>query len=358
MFSELTAFLDSFVRDGAPGYDLAVLQHGREIFRHQSGYTNVEKQIPVAGNERYNLYSCSKPITVTAALMLYEEGLYRLDDPLYAILPEFREMTVREGDAVRKAKNPIRMRDLFSMTAGFSYNLETPALKRAREETGGRCGTREVMPYFAESPLSFEPGTHWQYSACHDILAAAVEVLAGERFGAFVSRRIFKPLGMTRSTFCLDDSELDTVTEQYRYDSEAGVAKNCGNSLGVFKLGTAYESGGAGCISTVEDYLRFMEGLRTGALLSDKTLTLMHTDCLDENTRPDFWHHKTYGYALGVRCPIPGGATDFGWDGAAGSYMAIERELGLSIFYATHLLNPPIATPRLQIIDIVKKAIS
>jgi CubicO group peptidase (beta-lactamase class C family) len=89
MFSELTAFLDSFVRDGAPGYDLAVLQHGREIFRHQSGYTNVEKQIPVAGNERYNLYSCSKPITVTAALMLYEEGLYRLDDPLYAILPNF-----------------------------------------------------------------------------------------------------------------------------------------------------------------------------------------------------------------------------------------------------------------------------
>lgn len=358
MFNKLTEFLDSFVRDGAPGYDLAILRHGKEVFRHQSGYTNVEKQIPVAGNERYNLYSCSKPITVTAALMLYEEGLYRLDDPLYTILPEFRHMTVREGDTVRKAKNPIRMRDLFAMTAGFTYNLETPALKRAREETGGRGGTREVMPYFAESPLSFEPGTHWQYSVCHDILAAAVEVLAGERFGAFVSRRIFTPLGMAHSTYCLDESELCTVTEQYRYDDKAGVAKNCGNSLGIFKLGRAYESGGAGCISTVEDYLRFMEGLRTGALLSEKTLTLMHTDCLDENTRPDFWHHKTYGYGLGVRCPIPGGATDFGWDGAAGSYMAIERELGLSVFYATHLLNPPISLPRLQIIDIIKRALA
>ena len=357
MFSELTAFLDSFVRDGAPGYDLAVLQHGREIFRHQSGYTNVEKQIPVAGNERYNLYSCSKPITVTAALMLYEEGLYKLDDPLYTILPEFKEMTVRDGNGVKKAKNPIRMRDLFSMTAGFTYDLQTPALKRAKVKTDGRCGTREVMPYFAETPLAFEPGTHWRYSACHDILAAAVEVLAGERFGAFVSRRIFKPLGMTRSTFCLDDSELDTVTEQYRYDAEAGVAKNCGNSLGVFKLGSAYESGGAGCISTVEDYLRFMEGLRTGVLLSDKTLTLMHTDCLDENTRPDFWHHKTYGYALGVRCPIPGGATDFGWDGAAGAFMAIDIENEITVFYAQHLRSDPNNPNRHLVYDYVRDAL-
>ena len=358
MFNELTTFLDSFVRDGAPGYDLAILQHGKEIFRHQSGYTNVEKQIPVAGNERYNLYSCSKPITVTAALMLYEEGLYRLDDPLYAILPEFRKMTVCEGDTVREAKNPIRMRDLFTMTAGFTYDRETPALKRAKVETNGRCGTREIMRYLAEDPLSFEPGTHWKYSLCHDVLAAAVEVMAGERFGSFVSRRIFKPLGMTRSTYCLDDSELNTVTEQYCYDSDKNLAENCGNTLGLFKFGTEYESGGAGCISTADDYLRFMEGLRTGALLSEKTLTLMHTDCLDENTRPDFWHNKAYGYALGVRCPKEGGATDFGWDGAAGSYMAIERELGLSVFYATHLLNPPFAIPRLQIIDFVKKAVS
>ena len=357
MFNELTAFLNSFVRDGAPGYDLAIWQNGKEIFRHQNGYTNVEKKLPVAGNERYNLYSCSKPITVTAALMLHEEGLYRLDDPLYAVLPEFRHMTVQDGDGVREAKNPIRMRDLFAMTAGFSYDLNTPALKRAKEETGGRCQTREVMPYFAETPLCFDPGTHWRYSACHDVLAAAVEVMAGERFGDFVSRRIFKPLGMTRSTYCLDDEELHTVTEQYRYDSTSGVAKNCGKTLGVFKLGTEYESGGAGCISTVEDYMRFMEGLRTGALLSKKTLTLMHTDCLDENTRPDFWHNKAYGYGLGVRCPLSGGATDFGWDGAAGSYMAIERELGLSVFYATHLLSPPIALPRLQIIDFIKRAL-
>lgn len=358
MFSKLTAFLDSFVRDGAPGYDCLILQNGREIYRHQGGYTDVERRIPVSGNERYNLYSCSKPITVTAALMLLEEGLYTLEDPLYAILPEFREMSVMEGDTVRKAKNPIRMRDLFAMTAGFSYNLETPALQRAKVETGGRCGTREVMPYFAQSPLSFEPGTRWQYSACHDILAAAVEVMAGERFGAFVARRIFRPLGMSRSTFLMHENDPDTVTEQYRYDSDAGVAKNCGNSLGVFKLGTEYESGGAGCISTVEDYLRFMEGLRTYALLRPETVDLMQTDCLNEDTRPCFWHKDRYGYALGVRCPLPGGATDFGWDGAAGSYMAIERELGLSVFYATHLLNPPIAVPRLQIIDIVKEAVS
>lgn len=358
MFSKLTAFLDSFVRDGAPGYDCLILQNGREIYRHQGGYTDVERRIPVSGNERYNLYSCSKPITVTAALMLLEEGLYTLEDPLYAILPEFREMSVVEGDTVRKAKNPIRMRDLFAMTAGFDYNVESPALLQARKDTEGRCPTREVMRYLAREPLSFEPGTRWQYSLCHDVLAAATEVLAGERFGDFVARRIFRPLGMSRSTFLMHENNPDTVTEQYCLDEKTGLAKNCGKSIFPYKMGSEYESGGAGCVSTVEDYMRFLEGLRDGSLLRPETLKLMYTDCLNENTRPHFWHNKRYGYALGVRCPLPGGATDFGWDGAAGSYLAIEPTLGLSIFYATHMRRHPIEGPRLQIIDIVKEAVS
>ncbi|MBQ8174121.1 MAG: beta-lactamase family protein [Clostridia bacterium] len=357
MFTKLTEFFDSFVRDGAPGYDCMILQGGREIYRHQSGYTDVENQIPVSGNERYNLYSCSKPITVTAALSLWEEGLYSLDDPLYAILPEFRRMTVKDGDGVHEAKNPIRMRDLFAMTAGFTYDVQSPALMRARAETAGRCPTREVMRYLAEDPLSFEPGTKWQYSLCHDVLAAAVEVLAGERFADYVAKRIFRPLGMTRSTFLLRDGEGDEVTEQYRFDREANVARNCGKTISPYKMGSEYESGGAGCISTVEDYMRFMEGLRTFALLRPETVKLMQTDCLDENTRPTFWHYRKYGYALGVRCPLAGGATDFGWDGAAGSYMAIEQELGLSILYATHMLRHPIEECRLHIIDIVKAAL-
>ena len=354
MFAKLTAFLDSYLVGGAPGYDLIIYHDGKPLFRHQNGYADVENQVPVRGDERYNLYSCSKPITVSAALLLYEEGLFRLDDPLSLYLPEFARMTVREGDTVREAQTPIRMQDLFCMTAGFSYNTSSPALQRAREETKGACPTRETMRYLAEEPLSFDPGTRWQYSLCHDVLAAATEVIAGMPFGQFVKKRIFEPLGMTRSTYLLPKEEMGEVCEQYMWEN--GQAQNMGKARRLV-LGYAYESGGAGCVSTVEDYMRFLEGLRVGAVLKPETVDLMQTDFLDENTRPNFWFPGKYGYGLGVRCPLAGGRefTDFGWDGAAGSYLAIDRENRLSVFYATHLHSAPICQTRWSIIQQVKE---
>ncbi len=357
MFEKLIAYFDSYLTGGAPGYDLLIYQDGKPIFRHQNGYSDVENRIPVRGDERYNLYSCSKPITVSAALLLYEEGLFRLDDPLSAYLPEFARMTVREGDAAREARTPIRMRDLFCMTAGFTYNTASPALRRAKEETGGACPTRETMRYLAEEPLAFDPGMRWQYSLCHDVLAAAVEVIAGVPFGQFVKTRIFDPMGMTRSTFLLPDEELCEVSEQYCWEN--GEAKNIGKAITPFKLGYAYESGGAGCVSTADDYMRFLEGLRTGAILKPETVQLLATDFLDDNTRPYSWFNGKYGYGLGVRCPLADGRefTDFGWDGAAGSYMAIDPKHRLSVFYATHLHSAPICRTRWSIIQQVKEGL-
>lgn len=357
VFDKLIAFLDGYSQSGAPGYDCLIYRDGREIFRHFGGYTDVENKIPPTGKERYNLYSCSKPITVSAALLLYEEGRFRLDDPLSLYLPEFTDMKVKEGDTLRAAKTPIRMQDLFAMTAGFTYNTSSPALQRAKEETGGRCPTREVMRYLAEEPLSFDPSARWQYSLCHDVLAAAVEVIAGERFGAFVKRRIFDPLGMTESTYSLPDEERHTLTEQYIYRPDKGTVENFGKGIAPFKLGTDYESGGAGCASTVTDYMRFLEGLRTGKLLRPETVRLMQTDVLTEESRATFWLKDTYGYGLGVRCARADGvgATDFGWDGAAGSYLAIDLEEKLSVIYMTHLRNAPINPIRGLIIELIKE---
>lgn len=356
MFEKLISFLDSYSVGGAPGYDCLIYQNGREIFRHFGGYTDVENKIPPSGKERYNLYSCSKPITVSAALLLYEEGLFRLDDPLALYLPEFAEMKVKDGDTLRAAKTPIRMRDLFAMTAGFTYNTSSPALQRAKQETEGRCPTREVMKYLAEEPLSFDPSTRWQYSLCHDVLAAVVEVLAKERFNSFVKRRIFDPLGMTESTYALSDEERETLTEQYIHRAETNTVENFGKGIAPFKLGTDYESGGAGCASTVEDYMRFLEGLRTGKILRPETVRLMQTDVLTEESRATFWLKDNYGYGLGVRCPRADGtgATDFGWDGAAGSYLSIDLPSNLSVLYMTHLRNAPINPNRSCIIDLVK----
>ena len=156
-----------------------------------------------------------------------------------------------------------------------------------------------------------------------------------------MKQNILDPLGMKDTTFMLPDSELDTVSCQYRFDAETGKAVNCGKQIQIYKLGSEYESGGAGCISTVEDYIKLLEALRTGALLKSETVDLMLCDCLDEKLRKGYWY-PDYGYGLGVRTPMPDmGTTDFGWGGAAGAYWAIDRQNGISMYYAQHMLNSP-----------------
>ena len=342
MFSNLQKLLDSYIDMGVPGYDVMICRGGECIWRRQAGYADRENRILMRGDERFNLYSCSKPVTVTAAMLLYEKGFFALDDPLSRYLPEFERMTVKTADGVRPAATPITLRHLFSMQAGFNYDVHTPALERARQETGGRCPTREAIGYLAQQPLDFEPGTKYGYSLSHDVLAAVCEVITGERFEAYVKRAVFDPLGMKRSSFLIPQEERAALARQYRFDSAAGRAVDCGSG-NQYVLGSQYACGGAGLVSTVEDYMRFLEALRTDALFErPDTLKMMITDQLSDSSRKTYGFNAHHGYGLGLRCPYPGlPATDFGWDGAAGSFAAVERTRGVSFFYAQHLLDSP-----------------
>jgi CubicO group peptidase (beta-lactamase class C family) len=197
------------------------------------------------------------------------------------------------------------------------------------------------MRYIAEEPLCFEPGARWQYSLCHDAIAALVEVLSGEKFEDYVKKHIFDVAGMERSTFMLPESEIGALAPQYSFRD--GRSVRIGEHIDRYKLGTEYASGGAGCISTVDDYMRFLEGLRTFVFLRPETVRLMTTDRLNEAQRETFWHKGRYGYGLGVRCPLKGGKfSDFGWGGAACAYLAIDLPLGLSLYFGTHLLASPV----------------
>ncbi|MBO5755533.1 MAG: beta-lactamase family protein [Clostridia bacterium] len=341
MLEKTKAFCDSLLGRGLPGFDLAVYRDGKCILRHMNGYSDLENKIPVNGSERYNIYSCSKVITCTAALQLWEKGLFSLEDSLSLYMPEFAEMTVKTADGVKKAEKPILIRHLFEMTAGFSYAVHSPFLLQCREETEGKCPTREAMKYLAKEPLLFEPGDRWEYSLCHDVLAALVEVLSGESFEDYVRKNIFEVVGMTRSTFMLPEAELDTIAEQYRF--EKGKAVNVGKEIIPYKIGTCYASGGAGGISTVDDYMKFLEALRTHKLLKPETLALMMTDRLSEAQSRTYWTKETHGYGLGVRCPKKGETEgEFGWGGAAGAFLSINMGKGLSMYFASHLLSSPV----------------
>lgn len=346
MFENTKALCESFLQMGVPFFDLLVLRDGKQILRHSGGYVDLENKIGVRGDELLNIYSCSKPITVTAAMQLWEKGLFDLEDKLSKYLPEYENMTVQVGDGVVPAKNPILVRHLFTMTAGFSYNLKTPHLLQLQQDTQGRCPTREFARYLAREPLLSEPGTQYRYSLGHDVLAALVEVLSGEKFEDYTRHHIFEPMGMTRTDFLKSPDTYEEVATHYVFRDGKPQLRD---KWPTYRLGTQHACGGAGCVSTVEDYMKFLEGLRTFKLLKKETIDLITQDWLNEQERKTY-PLNAYNYGLGMRTRKPGTAhADFGWGGAAGATLHIDIPHGISIFYAQHLISSPNQSIRTRI---------
>lgn len=365
-FEYMKNFMDSLTEWIIPGNSVVIYKDGKKVFEYSSGYSDLEKKIKKTGEEQLYIYSCSKVATVTAALQLYEQGKFLLSDPLYEYLPEFKKMYVKDGDRIKAAENPITIRDLFTMTAGLSYATNTPAFEKARKLTDGKMDTRTVIKCIAEEPLLFEPGARWNYSLCHDVLAVLVEVVSEMRFSEYMKKNIFEPLDMNNSYYHAPNDVI--ISPQYIYEIQdtknivelqqkehtSGVVKRAyGNEL-VF--GENYDSGGAGIITTVDDYAKFAAalansgtGLNNNRILSSATVKLMKTNQLNEAQRKTMnWRRlRGYGYGLGVRTLIDKAESgsnssigEIGWGGAAGATIIADTEEKVALFYAHHMLNP------------------
>lgn len=352
MFERIKSLCDSFLDMGVPGFDLMICRDGECILRYWNGYADMENQTPMKGNELYNIYSCSKLITCVAAMQLWEKGLFRLEDRLSDYMSEFAEMTVKTPDGIEKAQTPICIYDLFQMTAGFDYELNSPSLVQLYKDTDGRCPTREVARALAKEPLQFHPGEKFLYSLCHDVLAALVEIWSGEKFADYVKNHIFTPLGMHQSDFLPPEERYEQVIPLYLFGEE-GVVRNPNGQKPVYRLGTEHASGGAGCVSTVEDYMKFLEAVRSGEkLLKRETIELMMTPRLNDRQMEAFSKKDTHGFGLGVRVPREGcWHRDFGWGGAAGAWYSVDMERGYSIFYTQHVIASPNVVQRQQIYE-------
>lgn len=365
-FEYMKNFMDSLTEWIVPGNSVVIYKDGKKVFEYSSGYSDLEKKIKKTGEEQLYIYSCSKVATVTAALQLYEQGKFLLSDPLYEYLPEFKKMYVKDGDRIKAAENPITIRDLFTMTAGLSFATNTPAFEKARKLTDGKMDTRTVIKCLAEEPLLFEPGARWNYSLCHDVLAVLAEVVSGMRFSEYMKKYIFEPLDMNNSYYHTPNDVI--ISPQYIYEIQdtknivelqqkehtIGVVKRAyGNEL-VF--GENYDSGGAGIITTVDDYAKFAAalansgtGLNNNRILSSATVKLMKTNQLNEAQRKTMnWRRlRGYGYGLGVRTLIDKAESgsnssigEIGWGGAAGATIIADTEEKVALFYAHHMLNP------------------
>ena len=348
-FSKLTEYLDSLNNTEAGGCDVSVYQNHKLIYRHMTGYADIEKGLKISEDTIYPMFSSTKPITCTAAFMLYEQGKFSLDDPLSKYYPEFNNMQVMvsENETV-PAKKAILIRHLLSMMAGFSYNLDSPALLKFREDTNGACPTRLFPKYLAQEPLMFEPGTSWRYSVCHDVIGALIELWSGMSFGEFLQKNIFDPLGMKDTHFVLPEDKIHRLASRYLYNPETNHMDIRPNNV-KYCIGTQFESGGAGLYSTMNDYMSFLEAFISGDLITKESMALMSNNCVPEHVLPVYQtgNRGGCGYGLGVKMLLDPTVNDskasvnsFGWGGATGTHLLIDPEKNLTLFYAKNVSNP------------------
>lgn len=361
-FSSLQKYLDTvLVREKVPGFDCKVLHKGKEVFRYQGGFKDKENKIPMKGDELYMLYSASKPITCAAGLHAMEEGKFLMGHPLWWYLPAFKDIKIKRYDqngnlTFEPAKDFIRIHDIFNMTAGLNYDCGAKEIKEAVKENPS-APTLEIANAIAKMGLDFEPGTKWQYSLCHDIVAALVESATKEKFRDYVKHVIFDPLGMEAYYHMTDKIEPRVMT-QYQFDYSINEPRLV-EKKNAYIFGEEYDSGGAGIITSVDDYAKFayaMTNYGLGAngarILSKASVNLMRTNTLplDSQMYRDFssWmSNHEYGYGYGVRTKIGTGRGgnltsigEFGWDGAAGFLCSIDPEKQITIVYGQQMLNP------------------
>ena len=351
-FSKVTAYLDSLSGMGIPANDLMVTVDGECVYRHQSGFRDLEGKTPMNGKEVYWVYSMTKPLTCCCALRLIQEGRLGLDDAVCEYIPAFMKypsMTVEH---------------LMSMRGGLDYDLNIPAIKAL----GPDATTRDIVSAMAEKPLCFEPGTDFQYSLCHDVLAAVIEAASGMRFSDFMAETIFGPLGMEHSGFHMTDYQKANMCAQYEMEADQKTVHPIGNMTHYYVITDNYESGGAGLITTVEDYMKFASAMAKGGsgILTMDTIDLWRGRLVTGKAKESFdlFNRIGYSYGLGVRVLIDGSKSkspvgEFGWDGAAGAYTIMDPQNRVAVVYAQHVRNcgPAYAVVHPTLRDLVYEAL-
>ncbi|MCL2060696.1 MAG: beta-lactamase family protein [Oscillospiraceae bacterium] len=381
-FKHLDALLKEFAANGLPGCGCAVAKDGKVLYEGYHGMADIEWQRPIAQDTVYRLYSMTKVVICTAAMMLYERGQYLLSDPIYEYIPEYRERSVvhhspNGGVAIRDAKTPALIRHAFTMAVGLPYGFgDTPttgAMRQINAELEAKHGKGmysivDEAKAIARVPAAFEAGEHFLYGYGHDIVAALIQVISGKSVWDFLREEIFGPLGMDSTGYRYFGDIRQRMATLYRRDASGGAAApgTAAASAPAAAVATAdrrdhlheanakLESGGAGLFSTVGDYLKFTQMLANGGMhggrqiIGRKTIDLMRQNHLSEQQLKDFGgvYLAGYGYGLGVRTMMDlaaGGSNtsvgEFGWTGALGTWASIDPSEGASVVYM-HQTSP------------------
>ena len=327
-----------------PGAVALVAKNGEVVYHKSFGFADIDAQAPMQTDSIFRIASMTKPITSVAAMMLYEQGRFQLNDPLAKYIPEFANMAVisavdENGDitATVPASKPIRIIDLLTHASGFAYPFIPSKLQASYRAAGLIDGptTRDVrlatqMKLLATQPLLFEPGSAFAYGLSTDVLGYLVEVISGKSLDQFLADELFKPLGMTDTYFYLPDDEADRLVTLYN-DDGAGLVEHSNSDFvteeneALYPVSGAktYFSGGAGLSSTAADYARFLQMLLNDGeldgvrILGRKSVELMRTGRVDwdGDKVPDFGLGFTVISDIGRRGELSS-VGSYAWGGA------------------------------------------
>lgn len=345
------------------GNSVLVLQKDKEIYYNHFGFADEERKMPMRRDTIIRLFSMTKPVTAAAVMLLMERGELDVHDPVSRYLPEFAGQKVWTD--VRGSENVKRdstIWDMLNMTSGIPYpDMATESGRRmdvlfrrliARREQGERVDTREYLREIAKIPCCFQPGEKWMYGLSADVLAGVVEVISGCSYGTFLEKELFEPLDMVDTGFFVPEEKKGRFAQIYEWQEEKKqLVPSIGSHLGeYYEPDVAYESGGCGLVSTMDDYSHFAQMMlhkgeyKGKRILGRKTVEFMTQNRLNETQMENYnWESNIgYGYGCLMRVLIDPGAAgtnasvgEYGWDGWTGNYCIMDPAEQLAILYFT-----------------------
>jgi CubicO group peptidase (beta-lactamase class C family) len=321
----------------------------------------------------------SKPITAVALMMLVEEGLIGLDDPVHTFIPAWKSLGVYASGVstllpnqppafiTTPVRRPMKVVDLVTHTSGLTYDflMRTSVDAAYRKMRIGAFqtpgGLQTMIDQLAGLPLEFSPGTAWNYSLSIDVLGYLVERLSGLSFGEFLRTRLFEPLGMTDTAFFCPPEKLDRFSSCYAPGSGGRLGLQDDALASTYAAPPLLESGGGGLVSTTADYMRFCRMLAGGGvldgvrILSPKTVALFSLNYLEggrdlaQMAPPGMFSESGYdgvGFSIGcgvtvdvARTRLPGSTGEFFWGGAAATAFFIDPKEHLAVVLMTQVLG-------------------
>jgi CubicO group peptidase (beta-lactamase class C family) len=376
MSSELLARIDRFIAakyldtGKLPCARTLVWRRGQLVHSSTLGMADVERGETLREDSIFRIYSMTKPITSIAFMMLVEEGLVALDDPVHRYIPEWRGLGVYEAGVpgawqTRPLDQPMRCIDLIRHTSGLTYGFQNrtnvDAAYRAAKvgdfDTEG--GLEAMVAQLAGLPLEFSPGTAWNYSVSTDVLGYLVEKISGQPLGRFFTERIFGPLKMDDTAFFVPEDKQGRFTACYAREPSGKVVLQDDAKASIYLSDPPLKSGGGGLVGTAADYLRFARMLLNGGeldgarIISPKTLKLMTLNHLPgakelvESSRSLFSEavFEGLGFGLGfamtvdlARTKTPGSLGEYFWGGMASTAFWVDPVEDIAVVFMTQLM--------------------